>query len=378
MIFCDNAATTPVHPAVAAAVSEAVAEVWGNPSSVHAKGREARRRVEAARRQVAALLHALPSEIVFTSGGTEADNLALFGAVPPGGHLVTSAVEHHAVLDACDALQRAGCAVTVVAVDRLGRVDPADVEAALRPDTALVSLMLANNEVGTLQPVAEVAARVRARNPRVRVHTDAVAACGRIPVDVDALGVDLATVSAHKIYGPKGAGALYVRRGTHLEPRQHGGSQERRWRPGTENVPGIVGFGVAAELAARELPERARHLRELSDRLRRQIAGEPTGDPDPEGRSPGLCSFVFPPALDGEALLVKLDLEGVCASSGSACTSGAVEPSHVLLACGHPRDVALTALRLSLGAGNTAAEVDAAARIVNAAVAELRSRALAR
>lgn len=360
---------------MAQAVTLALADVWANPSSQHAPGRAARRRVESARRQVAAWLGARPSEIVFTSGGTEADNLALWGSVPRGAHLVASAVEHHAVLDACAALERAGRRVTLVGVDRQGRVDPGDVAAALAPDTALVSLMLANNEIGSLQPVAEVARLAHARGTGIRVHSDAVAAAGRIPVAVDDLGVDLLTVSAHKIYGPKGVGALYVREGTPLRPRQFGGSQERLRRPGTENVPGIVGFGVAAELAQRELPARAAHLRELAARLQAAVDGRPTGPDDSAARLPGLCSFVFPPGLDGEALLVKLDLEGVCASSGSACASGAVEPSHVLTALGLPPAVAATGLRLSLGAANTTAEIDEVARVVNRVVAGLRARA---
>jgi cysteine desulfurase len=297
-VYLDYAATTPVHPDVAAAVLEVLREDWGNPSSIHGRGRRARRCVEAARTRVAELIGAEPDEVVFTSGGTEADNLAVLGAARAareegrGAHVVTSAVEHHAVLDACGALAAEGFEVSVLPVDRAGRVDPAAAEDAIRDDTVLVSVMLANNELGTIQPVGAIARAAHARG--ALVHTDAVQAAGQIPVDVRALGVDLLTLSAHKIYGPKGVGALFVRRGVRLAPLVHGGSQERRWRPGTENVPGIVGFGVAAELARRE------------------------------------------------------------------CTSGAVEPSHVLLAAGYPREVALTAVRFSVGTPTTEEDVDGA------------------
>jgi cysteine desulfurase len=327
-VYCDHAATTPILPEVAAAMAEAP---WGNPSSLHAEGRAARAAVEAARRQVAALIGATPSEIVFTSGGTEADNLAVWG-VAQGRHIVCSAVEHHAVLDACRALGD----VTLVPVDGYGRVDPDDVRAALRPDTALVSVMLANNEVGTIQPVREIA-RI-CREAGVLCHTDAVQAVGQMPVDVGELGVDLLSLSAHKIYGPKGVGALYVRHGVALTPLQRGGSQERTWRPGTQNVPGIVGFGKAAELARAEL-------------------------------LPAIASFAFPD-LDGEALLVALDLAGVAASGGSACTSGAATGSHVLAAMG----IAGAPLRLSFGRDTTAADVDYVAATVRRIVARQRSK----
>jgi cysteine desulfurase len=365
-VYCDHAATTPVHPDVVAAMSAAP---WGNPSSLHAEGREARAALETARREVAALIGAQPQEIIFTSGGTEADNLAILGA-GGRGHVICSAVEHHAVLDACRAHGR----FTLVPVDRRGRVDPEDVRRALRPETTLVSVMLANNEVGTIQPVAEIAAVCRAAG--VLLHTDAVQALGKIPVDVRALGADLLTLSAHKIYGPKGVGALYVRRGVEMDPRGHGGSQERRWRPGTENLPGIVGFGRAAALARRELAERAAHLRSLAGRLAAQVDfGTPTGDP--VDRLPGLASYVFP-GLDGQALLAALDLAGVAAASGSACTSGAPEPSHVLTAMGFAAEDALTAVRLSFGRSTTAADVDYVADTLRATVVRLRGKRAAR
>lgn len=371
-VYCDYAATTPIHPDVAAAMMAAPA---GNPSSLHAEGRQARAAVEAARREVAALIGCKPAEIVFTSGGTEADNLALFGAAMGRPvHLICSAVEHHAVLDACQALARQGCELTVVPVDRLGRLDPEQVRAALRPHTAIVSVMLANNEVATIEPVAEIAAICRANG--VLCHTDAVQAVGKMPVDVGALDVDLLTLTAHKIYGPKGIGALYVRAGVELEPLVHGGGQERRWRPGTENVPGIVGFGRAAALARAGLEERAAHLRTLSQRLAAQVDfGEATGDP--VHRLPGLCSYLFP-GVDGQALLAALDLAGVAAASGSACTSGAPEPSHVLVAMGLPQEVALTAVRLAFGAPTTVEDVDFVAAVLRDTVARLRHKQVAR
>lgn len=361
-IYCDHAATTPIHPDVVAAMLTAP---WGNPSSLHAEGRAARAAVEAARREVAALIGARPEEIIFTSGGTEADNLAIAGA-GGGRHVICSAVEHHAVLDAC----RADGEVTAVPVDGRGRVDPDDVRRALRPDTALVSIMLGNNEVATLQPVAEIAAICREAG--VRCHSDAVQAAGKVQLDVGALGVDLLTLSAHKIYGPKGVGALYVRSGVEMDPMVHGGGQERRWRPGTENVPGIVGFGRAAALARAELPARAAHLRAMAERLAAQVdCGQPTGDP--AQRLPGIASYVFAD-VDGQALLAALDLSGVAAASGSACTSGAPEPSHVLLAMGLPPDLALTSVRLSLGRDTTAEDVDEVAAILRATVARLRGK----
>ncbi len=361
-IYCDHAATTPIHPDVVAAM---LAAPWGNPSSLHAEGRTARAAVEAARREVAALIGARPEEIVFTSGGTEADNLAIAGA-GGGNHVVCAAIEHHAVLDAC---RRAGNA-TIVPVDGRGRVDPDDVRRALRPDTALVSLMLGNNEVGTLQPVAEVAAICREAG--VLCHTDAVQAAGKVPVDVGALGVDLLTLSAHKIYGPKGVGALYVRGGVEMDPLLHGGGQERRWRPGTENVPGVVGFGRAAALARGELPARAAHLRVMAERLAAQVdCGQPTGDL--AQRLPGIASYVFE-GVDGQALLAALDLAGVAAASGSACTSGAPEPSHVLLAMGLPAELALTSVRLSFGRDTTVDDVDEVAAILRATVARMREK----
>ncbi|MFO7246656.1 MAG: cysteine desulfurase family protein [Thermaerobacter sp.] len=391
-IYLDHAATTPVLPEVARAMHEALLEGFGNPSSVHREGRRARAAVERARRQAAALIGADPEEIIFTGGGTEADNLAIQGAAREAGagaHIVTTAVEHHAVLDACEALESEGYRVTVVPVDGDGRVDPDDVLAALTPDTVLVSVMLANNEVGTIQPVAEIARRARERG--VLVHTDAVQAVGQIPVDVNELGIDLLSFSSHKIYGPKGVGALYVRRGVRgrLKPLVYGGGQERRLRPGTENVPGIVGFGAACEIAARDLAARAGQERRWRDRLIQglleAIPGALLNGPAPGQDGAAAAGGV--PGLDGrlsnnvnvsipdvavDVLLAQLDLEGVAASSGSACTAGSVRPSHVLRAMGRDLDAATHVLRLTVGRSNDDEQIEQALEIIPRAVARLR------
>jgi len=375
-IYLDHAATTPVLPEVAEAVTAAMTAGFGNPSSVHGIGRRARSAVERARRQVAALIHAEPEEIVFTGGGTEANNLAIQGAAraaEPGAHIVTTAVEHPAVLETCAALESDGYAVTVVPVDGDGRVDPDAVIAAITPQTVLVSVMLANNEVGTIQPVAEIAQRARERG--VLVHSDAVQAVGRIPVDAGALGVDLLSLSSHKRYGPQGVGALYVRRGTRrrLQPLSYGGGQERRLRPGTENVPGIVGFGLAAEIAAGDLAARAACERRWRDRL---IEGLLAGIPGARlngptaGRLPNNVNLSIP-GVPIDALLIQLDLEGIAASSGSACTAGSVRPSHVLRAMGRDPEAATHALRLTVGRSNDDAQIDQALEIIPRVVARL-------
>ncbi len=379
-VYLDHAATTPVHPAVAEAMARCLAETYGNPSSIHGFGREAKKAVEAAREQVAALIGARPQEIVFTSGGTEADNLAVLGAARArrdrGNHVITSAVEHHAVLDACEHLAgREGFRVTVLPVDGAGRVDPDELRRALTPETVLVSVMLANNEVGTVQPIRELAAIAKAAG--ALFHTDAVQGAGQIPVDVDALGVDLLSLSAHKFYGPKGAGALYVRKGVRLQPLVHGGGQERRLRPGTPNVPGIAGLGVAAELARREMAERAAHVARLRERL---LAGLLERVPDlavnghPEERLPGLLN-VSVLGVEGESILLNLDLKGIAASSGSACAAGSTEPSHVLKAMGLAPAALHGALRFSLGRGNTDADVDRLLEVLPPIVERLRAMA---
>ena len=363
-IYLDHNATTPLHPSVLEAMLPFLGERFGNPSSLHWSGREARQGLDRARRSAAALIGAEPAEIVFTASGTEADNLALRGALAAAGpgkrHLVTSAVEHPAVLSTCEDLERSGVEVTRLPVDSAGQVDPAAAEAALRPDTALLSLMLANNEVGTLQPVEEIARAARERG--VRVHCDAVQAAGRVPVDVRALGVDLLSLSGHKIGGPKGVGALFASREAVLRPILTGGSQEGGRRAGTENVAGIVGFGRACELAAAGLAEGAGCQGRLRDRLQRGIEERVPGaraNGHPELRLPNTLNLTFP-GVDGESLLMNLDLLGIAASTGSACSSGSVEPSHVLIAMGlSPREVS-GSIRLSLGPENTEEEVDAA------------------
>ncbi|MGH7612194.1 MAG: cysteine desulfurase family protein, partial [Candidatus Dormibacteria bacterium] len=327
-------------------MAPALLGTFANPSSVHAPGRAARALVDEARDRLAEALHCRPREVVFTGGGSEADNLALRGvaaAAQAPGHLVVSAVEHEAVLETARHLEGRGWALTVLPVDGTGRVEPRSLEEALRPDTRMVSVMLANNEVGTIQPVAELAELVHARSSAV-FHSDATQALGKVAIDVDALGVDLLTVSAHKVYGPKGVGALYVRQGVAIEAEITGGGQERTRRSGTENVAGIVGFAVAAEMAERERPAEVPRQRALTEELGRLILDQlpqarATGAPSGDGRLPNFCTFAFPGA-EGELLLLRLDRAGVYGSAGSACASGSLAPSHVLLAMGLPPDLA--------------------------------------
>jgi cysteine desulfurase len=378
-IYLDHAATTPLDPEVHAALLPWLGEQFGNPSSAHGHGRRARAAVDDARDQVAAAAGCASREVIFTSGGTEADNLALRGVLERWGaecghHLVVSAVEHEAVLTTAQGLAEAGRAeLTVIDCDRQGRIDPALVAAAVRPDTVLVSVMLANNEVGTVQDVPAIAAAVRARNPRSLVHTDAVQALGRLRLGIGALGVDLLSLSAHKAYGPQGVGALVARHGVFPAAQITGGGQERERRSGTENVAGVVGFGAAAELAGRRQETDAAELSRLAGWLTDLLIGsvpglEPTGDP--QVRLPGLCSFVVR-GCRSELLLAVLDELGVSASAGSACSSGAPVPSHVLAAMGFG-DLAGSALRLSLGRFTTGAEVEAAAERVRISVSRVR------
>ena len=364
MIYLDHAATTPVLPEVREAVRACLEDDFGNPSSVHSFGRAARERVEAAREQVAAAIGASPAEVVFTGGGTEADNLAIKGAASKlrgnGDHVIVSAFEHHAVLEAADALKRQGFEVTVVPVSADGFVDPARLAAAVQSSTVLVSIMAVNNEIGTIQDVVAVTAAVKERNSRTVVHTDAVQALGKIPVDVHAWGVDLASFSAHKIGGLKGVGALFVRAGVPLEPVIHGGGQERGLRSGTLNVPGIAGFGIAAEIAARDAGDEAARLLELREALLDGVRAAAPGavvNGSLERRTPGNLNVCIPGA-EGETLLLLLDQAGIACSSGSACQSGALDPSHVLLAIGVRRDLAEGSLRFSLGRTTTRAEID--------------------
>ena len=353
-------------------------ENFGNPSSIHALGQAARAAVDSAREKVAALIGASPSEIAFTSGGTEANNIAIFGTAVPASretgrnHIVTSAIEHHSVFDACHVLEGRCFQVTYLPVDRLARVDPEQVRKAITDRTCLVSIMFANNEVGTIQPVAEIAAICVERG--VPFHTDAVQGAGNVPLDVSKLPVQMLSLSGHKFYGPKGAGALFVRSGVRLEALVHGGGQERGIRPGTENVPGIVGLGEAAAVAAREVPQRLAHVSALRDRLIREIPrrvpqASLTGDP--RNRLPGLASFHIE-GVEGESLLVALDLEGIAASSGSACALGALESSHVLRAMGFSDSQARGHLRLSLGRKNTNEELDRLLEVLPPVVDRLR------
>lgn len=376
-VYLDHAATTPVDPAVAEAMARVYRDVHGNASSVHAEGQAARALVDRAREEVAGAIGASPAEIVFTSGGTEADNLALRGALGARrgerDGLVTTAIEHHAVLDtARDLAAHAGARLTVVPVDREGRVDPAALAAAIDDGTALVSVMHASNEIGTIQPIAEIGALCRARG--VAFHSDAVQTAGALPLDVRMLAVDLLSLNAHKLYGPKGVGALYVRRGTRIATVQTGGGQEKGRRAGTENVAGIVGFGVAMRLAVERRASEAARLGALRDRL---IASVRAQVPDviltghPTERLPNNASFVFP-GTDGASLVVALDLAGFAVSSGSACTAGDTEPSSVILALGIDRQTAKGSLRATLGRGTNEVAVDAFVAALVAAVARTR------
>jgi cysteine desulfurase len=366
-IYLDHAATTPLRREALEAMLPYLGDTFGNPSSAHAFGRKARAGLDDARERVARAIGAEPREIVFTSGGTEANNLAIKGAAWAGkasGHrIVTTAVEHHSVGHSLRYLEKFGFEIVELPVDRYGRIDPDVVEAAITPKTMLVSVMLANNEVGTIQPVAEIAAGVR-RHKGVLMHTDAVQAAPYLAIDVAALDVDLLTLAAHKFEGPKGVGAMFIRHGKNILAQQQGGAQERYRRAGTENVAGAVGMATALELAVAERKQTGARLTALRERLLGALRGlegvEQTGHP--VGRLPGLASIVAR-GLDGSAVVMALDLAGVAGSTGSACVTGSNEPSHVLLAMGFPEDEAGGALRLSLGRTTTAGEIDEAARL---------------
>ena len=369
VIYMDHAATTSVRPEVMEAMLPHFSEQFGNPSSLYALAQESRNAVDEARERVAGVLGCRTSEVVFTSGGTESDNAAIKGAAGmihhSGSHIVTTAIEHHAVIHSCEQLERIGYDVTYVAPDSDGIVDPAEVADAVRPETLLVSVMLANNEVGVIQDVSTISSLVRekaaALDTSVLCHTDAVQAAGKLPLDVNSLGVDLLSLSGHKIHGPKGVGALYVRRGTPIEPLIAGGGQERQRRSGTENVPGIVGFGVALELADMEKDD----FNTRCERLREHIvAGIKQRVPDavvnghPDHRLSNIAHISFR-GVEGEPVLLGLDFAGICASSGSACSSASLEPSHVLIAMGMDADLAVGSIRLSLGKDNTGADTEA-------------------
>ena len=371
-VYFDNSATTPILPEVLAAMQPYFAEQFGNASSIHSHGQETRAAVEHARESVARLLGCRAAEIVFTSGGTEADNLALFGTVRAGGHVITSTTEHHAVLNACKHLEEEGCEVTYVPVDGSGRVQPDDIRRALQPNTRLISVMMANNETGVLQPVEEIG-RIAAEAD-VLFHTDAVQAAGKVAINVETIACDLLSISGHKIHAPQGVGALYVRKGTKLAPMLFGGRHERSRRAGTENVPGIVALGKAAELAGVGL-ERGedQKLAALRDRLERALVRiEATGvNGSGAPRIPNIVNVYFD-GLEGESLVIALDLKGLAVSTGAACSSGAIEPSHVLIAMGLRGDRPRSSLRFSLGKQNTEDEVDFALALVPETVARLR------
>lgn len=375
-VYLDHNATTPLAPEVVQAILPYFSEEYGNANSIHTFGQRARAAVERARAQVAELLGAHESELVFTSGGTEADNLAIQGVVRAAKgatkHIITTQIEHHAVLSTCQALEAEGVRVTYLPVASRGIVDPDDVRRAITPDTVLITIMHANNEIGTVQPLEEIG-RI-AEEQDVLFHTDAIQSAGKLPVDVNKLGVKLLALSGHKLYGPKGVGALYVRRGTHLKPVLFGGRHERNLRPGTQDVPGIVGLGVAAELARKTLPEGAQWLAELRDALEEKIlAAVPhTGvNGDRQRRMPNTSNIYFE-HVEGESLVIALDLKGVACSSGAACASGATEPSHVLTAIGLPEGRARASLRFSLGRTNTREEVDYVASLIPEVVEHLR------
>ncbi len=375
-IYFDNNATTPLHDSVVEEMLPFLTEKFGNPSSTHAFGREARRATDRARERVADFIGAQPSEVVFTSGGTESINHAIKVVVeshPKPTHLITDTVEHPAVFESCRDMETRGASVTYIPVDGFGSVSPGSVAAAITEKTALISIMLANNDVGTIQPLEEIARL--AREHGALSHTDAVQAPAKIPVHVAELAVDLLSISAHKFNGPKGIGALYVRDGTNLGPMLLGGSQERKRRAGTENVAGIVGLGKACEIAANSSAANQR-IRSLRDRLEQSVLGQIDGtkvNGHPKQRLPNTSNISFQ-GVSADSLLINLDLEGVAVSAGSACASGAVEPSHVLLAMGLSREEAQSSLRFSLGQGNTVAEVDHAIEVLIGLVARMRSK----
>jgi cysteine desulfurase len=377
-VYFDHNATTPVDHEVLEAMLPFFADEFGNASSIHSFGQRTRAAVEQARESVAALLGVRPAEMVFTSGGTESDNLAIFGVVAAGGgaagrkHVITTEIEHHAVLNACQALERRGVEVTYLPVSPEGLVDPDDARRAIRPETVLITVMHANNELGTLQPIEEIG-RIAAEAD-IYFHSDAVQSAGKVPLDVDRLGVDLLSISGHKLCGPKGAGALYVRKGTRLEPLLYGGHHERDRRPGTENVAGIVGFGKAAELARRRLGEGSARVATLRDRLEEGLLAAVPYDRvngSRTQRTPNTTNITFS-FVEGEALVIALDLKGLACSTGAACSSGAIEPSHVLTAIGLPPEDARASLRFSLGHDNSEEDVQFALSLIPGVVEHLR------
>jgi cysteine desulfurase len=372
-IYLDNNATTPVLPEVLEAMRPYFGEHFGNASSIHHHGQETRAAVERARDSVASLLGCRAAEVVFTSGGTEGDNLAIAGLTGAGDHVITSSVEHHAVLHACKHIEETGCDVTYVPVDGRGLVDPDDVRRALRSNTKLISIMMANNETGVLQPVEEIGKIAAVAD--VNFHTDAVQAAGKVPIDVKQIGCDVLSISGHKMHAPQGVGALFVRRGTRLQPLFYGGRHERSRRAGTENVPGIVGLGKAAELAMQGFEnDDDKKMSTLRDRLQQGILAqveEAAVNGDGAARVPNTVNIYFD-HIEGEAMVISLDLKGLAVSTGAACSAGAIEPSHVLLAMGLRADRARASVRFSLGKQNTAEDIDLVLALVPETVARLR------
>ena len=376
-IYLDYAATTPTHPDVLAEMQPFFSEKYGNPSSIHSFGQEAKAATEKAREQVSGLIGSKPEEIVFTSGGSESNNAALHGIAyanqNKGNHIITSAIEHHAVLEPCKFLEKQGFKITYLPVDKYGLVDPEDVRKAITDKTILVSIMHANNEIGTIEPIAEISKVVKAKG--VYFHTDAVQTVGQMEVDVTKLGVDLLSLSAHKFYGPKGVGALYIRKGTRIVPFMRGGAQERNRRASTENVPGIVGLGKACALAKKEMKSRTEHLLVLRDKLIQGITAkisEVTLNGHPEKRVAKNVNFSIK-YIEGESMLLNLDMEGIAASTGSACTSGSLEPSHVMMALGVPHEVAHGSIRFTLGRLTTEVDINRVLEVFPRIVEKLRA-----
>jgi len=376
-IYLDHAATTPTHPEVVKAMLPYFTDAFGNPSSIYSYGLEAKGAIEEARTKVAELIGARSEEIVFTSGGTEADNFALKGVAyaneHKGNHIITTPIEHHAVMEACKFLERRGFRITYLSVDEYGLVDPQDVKKAITDKTILISVMHASNEIGTIEPISEIGKI--AKEAGVNFHTDAVQAVGHIPVNVDELKVDLLSISAHKLYGPKGAGALYIRKGTRSVSLIHGGEQEKRRRAGTENVPAIVGLGKAVELAGQTMNREVERLSYLRDKLIEGLVERIDNirlNGHPRKRLPNNVNISID-FVEGESMLLNLDLEGICASTGSACSSSSLEPSHVLLALGLPAEQAHSSLRFTLGRENTEADVERVLEVLPGIVAGLRT-----
>lgn len=376
-IYLDHAATTPVDPSVVEAMLPYFTEIFGNPSSLHTFGQEAKKAVEGARDSIASLINAKPEEIVFTSGGTESDNFALKGVAyarkDKGNHIITSAIEHHAVLETCHYLEKQGFTITYLRVDKDGAVDPDEVRKAATDKTILISIMHANNEVGTIQPIAEIGKIARGKG--ITFHTDAVQTFGHIPVDVHELNVDLLSASGHKLYGPKGVGILYIRKGTKITPFMHGGEQEKRRRASTHNVPGIVGMGKAVELAGASMVEEAQKTSKLRDKFIKGVLeniDETQLNGHPSRRLPNNVNVCIN-YIEGEAIILNLDMEGIACSSGSACSSASMAPSHVLAALGVPPELAHSSLRFTLGRSTSEGDIDTVLNALSRIVGKLRS-----